>query len=247
MTAAVNPQVWWWLARASGIVAWCMATASIVWGLTLSSKLVRRRKVPAWLLDLHKYLGTLTLAFVAVHLVALVADNYVDFGLKELFVPMASTWRPGAVAWGIVALYLLLVVQVSSWLMRRMPRKGWHRIHMTSFAVFAAATVHGALAGADSGTPLVQFAAVAGTTVVLFLVFLRLLNASGAVDDEARPRDARAAAAAARAARAERSPVALAELPPPLFQRALPPPAAPNPDPALAERLAVLHADHPRQ
>ena len=80
MIATVNPQLWWWLARASGIVAWCMVTASIVWGLALSSKLVRRRKVPAWLLDLHKYLGTLSLAFIAVHLVALVADSYVDFG-----------------------------------------------------------------------------------------------------------------------------------------------------------------------
>ena len=57
MVAALNPQVWWWLARATGIVAWCMVTASIVWGLTLSSRLVRRRKVPAWLLDLHRYLG----------------------------------------------------------------------------------------------------------------------------------------------------------------------------------------------
>jgi sulfoxide reductase heme-binding subunit YedZ len=205
MAASVNPQVWWWLARASGIVAWCMATASIVWGLTLSSKLVRRRKVPAWLLDLHKYLGTLTLAFAAVHLVALLADNYVDFGLRDLFVPMASAWRPGAVTWGVVALYLLLVVQVSSWLMRRIPRRLWHRIHLLSFAVFAAGTIHGALAGADSGTPLVQFAAVAGTTIIVFLVFVRILNASGTVaDDDARPRDARAAAAAARAARAER-------------------------------------------
>ena len=77
---------------------------------------------------------------------------------------MASAWRPGAVTWGGVALYLLLVVQVSSWLMRRIPRRLWHRIHLLSFAVFAAGTIHGALAGADSGTPLVQFAAVAVRT-----------------------------------------------------------------------------------
>ena len=177
----MNPQVWWWLARATGIVAWCMLTASIVWGLTLSSKLVRRRRVPAWLLDLHRYLGTLTLVFVGVHLGALAADDYVHFGMRDLFVPMASTWRPGAVAWGIVALYMLLLVQVTSWCMNRIPRRLWHRIHLTSFAVFVAGTVHGALAGADRSELLVQFGAVAGTTIVTFLVFLRVLNASGAV------------------------------------------------------------------
>ncbi|HZP30692.1 MAG TPA: ferric reductase-like transmembrane domain-containing protein [Acidimicrobiia bacterium] len=183
MTATMNPQVWWWLARATGIVAWCTVTASIVWGLTLSSKLVRRRKVPAWLLDLHRYLGTLTLVFVGVHLAALVADSYVDFSVRDLFVPMASAWRPGAVAWGIVAFYLLLLVQISSWCMKRLPRRVWHRIHLASFAVFVAGTVHAALAGADRTELAVQFAAVAGTTVVVFLVFLRVLNASGAVAD----------------------------------------------------------------
>jgi DMSO/TMAO reductase YedYZ heme-binding membrane subunit len=181
--ATMNPQVWWWLARATGIVAWCTVVASIVWGLTLSSKLVRRRKVPAWLLDLHRYLGTLTLVFVGVHVAALAADNYVDFGLRELFVPMASAWRPGAVAWGIVALYVLLLVQISSWCMKRLPRKVWHRIHLMSFVVLVAGTVHGALAGADRAELLVQFGAVAGTTVVLFLVMLRVLNASGGVSE----------------------------------------------------------------
>ena len=157
----------------------------------LSSKLVRRRKVPAWLLDLHKYLGTLSLAFIAVHLVALVADSYVDFGPRDLLVPMASAWRPGAVAGGIVVMYLLLVVQVTSWCMKRLPRTVWHRIHLTSFAVFVMGTVHGVLAGADSSNVLVQFGAVAGTTIVLFLVLVRLLNVSGAiVDDDARPADA---------------------------------------------------------
>ena len=100
-------------------------------------------------------------------------------------------------------MYLLLVVQVTSWCMKRLPRKVWHRIHLTSFAVFVMGTVHGVLAGADSSNVLVQFGAVAGTTIVLFLVLVRLLNASGAiVDDDARPADARSRAAATRAARA---------------------------------------------
>jgi DMSO/TMAO reductase YedYZ heme-binding membrane subunit len=246
MVAALNPQVWWWLARATGIVAWCMVTASIVWGLTLSSKLVRRRKVPAWLLDLHRYLGTLTLVFVAIHLAALGADDYVDFGLRDLFVPMASAWRPGAVAWGIVALYLLLVVQVSSWCMRRLPRKVWHRIHLLSFVVFVAGTVHGALAGADRSELLVQFAAVAGTTIVVFLVVLRVLNASGAIerDDGERPARPRPTVPEPFFHRAlpVAEPAAMAWTAAPPTGPALPAPrpASPDVDPALAERLARL-------
>ena len=61
---AVTDKLAWYVARSSGIVAWATVTASILWGLTLSSRLVRKRGVPAWLLDLHRYLGTLSLVFV---------------------------------------------------------------------------------------------------------------------------------------------------------------------------------------
>lgn len=180
MLATVNPQLAWYAARSSGLVTWALVTASILWGLALSTRLVRKRGVPAWLLDLHRFLGTLSLVFLAVHLVALWADSYVHFAWSELLVPMASTFRPGAVAWGIVGMYLLLAVEVTSWLMRRLPRRLWRSVHLGSFGVFAAASVHGFQAGADRGSLVVQWLALTGGTLVLFLVLFRLLAPRGA-------------------------------------------------------------------
>ena len=121
MLGQLNSQLSWYAARASGLVAWAVVTLSILWGLALSTRLVRRKGVPAWLLDLHKFLGTLSLVFVGVHVVALWADNFVYFGPRELFVPFASPWRTGAVAWGIAATYLLVAIQLTSWTMKRLP------------------------------------------------------------------------------------------------------------------------------
>lgn len=196
--AAMDEHTWWWLSRATGLVAWALSVAAIVWGLALSGRVVRRKRLPAWLLDLHRYLGTLTLAFVAVHMAALTLDEYVAFDAKDLFVPMASTWKPTAVTWGIGALYLLLVIQVTSWGMRWLPRKVWHGIHFASFAMFGAATVHGVLAGTDAQEPAVQMGALVGVTLVLTLAFLRVVNSLNQVDEPAG--GARAAAARARAA-----------------------------------------------
>ena len=139
-------------------------------------RLVRRRRLPAWILDLHRYLGTLTLAFVAIHVIALVADGYVSFGPKEIFVPLSSSWRPRAVTWGVLAMYGLLVIQVTSWGMKYLPRTVWHGIHFLSYAVFAAATAHGALSGADRDNPLVQALAASGVTLVVTLTVLRVLG-----------------------------------------------------------------------
>jgi predicted ferric reductase len=173
--AELNPQLSWYAARSSGLVAWALVTASILWGLALSTRLIQRRGIPAWLLDLHRFLGTLSFVFVGVHLVALWADSFTMFGWSELFVPMASTFRPGAVAWGIVAAYLLLAVEVTSWLMRRISRRVWHAVHLSSFGLFITASVHGFQSGADRGALFVQWMALTGGTLVLFLALFRLL------------------------------------------------------------------------
>ena len=93
MSASLDPRVWWWVTRSSGIVAWVVVAAAVLWGLLASTKLIRRRGVPAWILDLHRYLGTLTIVFVAIHVGAIYADSFVKFGPREIFVPFASTWR----------------------------------------------------------------------------------------------------------------------------------------------------------
>ena len=168
----------WYVSRSSGITAWALGAASIMFGLALSTRLVRRKGVPAWLNALHRYLGTLMLVFTAVHLGALVADNWVHFGIADLFVPMVSHWRPGAVAWGIVSMYLLVAVQLTSWLKSRLPRRLWHTVHLTSIPMFVAGTVHGLQAGADRNHLLVQWGVLTGSVSMLFLVLFRLLGES---------------------------------------------------------------------
>ena len=56
---------------------------------------------------------------------ALVADNFMQIGWREIMIPFALDYRSGAVAWGVVAMYLLVAIQVSSWLRNRIPRRWW--------------------------------------------------------------------------------------------------------------------------
>jgi predicted ferric reductase len=173
---ALNGKTSWYIARSGGLIAWVLATASILWGLALSTRLIKKRGAPAWLLDMHRFLGTLSIIFTFVHMFGLFVDTYTKFGVVKLLVPMKSTYRPGAVAWGIVAFYLMVAVQATSWLMRKMPRKVWHTIHLTSFLLFVFATIHTFYAGADRGNIMVQWGAFTGVTIVLFLAVFRLLS-----------------------------------------------------------------------
>ena len=100
----------WYVARSSGLIAWALLAASVLWGLAISTRVLRGTPRPSWLLDLHRYLGGIATAFVGVHIVALLGDTYVHFGLASVLVPFAGSWHPVAVAWGVTAFYVLLAV-----------------------------------------------------------------------------------------------------------------------------------------
>ncbi len=174
----MNTQVWWFLARASGIVAWLMLTASVLWGVVLSSGAFPRSRRPAWLLDLHRWLGALTLALVGVHVGALIADSYVHIGLVDVLVPLAASWRPLAVAFGVVAGWLLVTVQLTSLAMRRLPRKVWHAIHVSSYLTFVLTTVHAVLAGTDSTSPIFLICGILVVAAVCGATAYRLVGMS---------------------------------------------------------------------
>lgn len=176
MIAVVDSQLAWFVSRSAGLVCWLLCAASIVWGLAVSTRLVRRRGLPAWLLDLHTYLGTLAVVFCLIHMGALVADNFTYFSWKELLVPMGTKWNPGAVAWGIAAFYLLLAVQLTSWFRSRLPRKVWHSIHLSSFGLFIAGTVHGIEAGTDWTNVVVRAGAATVCVLVVWWTAMRLMR-----------------------------------------------------------------------
>jgi DMSO/TMAO reductase YedYZ heme-binding membrane subunit len=176
----MSEHFWWHLSRSSGLIGWAILTASLAFGLTLSTRLFGRGVAPAWLLDLHRHLGGLALGSVGLHVVALVADSYVEFGVRDVLVPMAVAWKPGPVAWGIVAMWLMLLIQVTSWLMRRMPRRVWRAIHHSSFAVFVMVALHAFTAGTDASRGVVQVGTLSAVMTVMFLTIVRMLAERGA-------------------------------------------------------------------
>src|SRR5204863_1416764 len=101
----------WYLARASGTVAFVLLTIAVILGLTLSG----RSKLPYWprfaVEDVHRFAGLLTGSFVSLHLLVLFVDSYLPFSLTQLVVPGASTYRPLATALGVLAAELLLALR----------------------------------------------------------------------------------------------------------------------------------------
>jgi predicted ferric reductase len=146
----MNGALPWYVARASGLLAWMLLAASMLWGLAVSTKVLGRRPRANWLLDLHRWLGGTALLLTGIHVGAILFDQYVHFSLSAVLVPFASQWHPIAVAFGVVGLYLLLAVELSSLARSWLPNRLWRSVHYASFPLFVTATVHGLAAGSDA-------------------------------------------------------------------------------------------------
>lgn len=174
----MNEHSMWYLSRASGMVAWVVLGITCLWGILLVTRMLKPADRPAWLLDLHRYLGVLSIVTVAMHMATLVGDNWEHYGWSELFVPFTGLEysNTAAIAWGVFAFYLMVVIQVTSWAMKWLPRRLWHGIHLLSYVLFVMVTIHGFMAGSDS-TNVVFFAvACGGIAILLFALVARVLQ-----------------------------------------------------------------------
>ena len=93
LLADITPKIWWYASRSTGIVAWVLAAAAVIWGLLLSTRSARGLAKPSWVLDLHRYLGALSVLMVLAHMGTLMADSFVQFSWADLLVPGSSAWK----------------------------------------------------------------------------------------------------------------------------------------------------------
>jgi DMSO/TMAO reductase YedYZ heme-binding membrane subunit len=176
----MNNHIWWYVARSGGIVAWVLLAISMFWGLALSSRFLGKRPKPNWMLDLHRFVGGLATVFTAAHVVGLMLDSYISFSLADVVVPFAGDYHPVAVAWGIIAMYFLLAVEVTSLLRKKLSKRAWQATHYLSFPLFGLSTAHLLWVGTDRATPALRITVVIGVVAVCAATAMRIVQADSA-------------------------------------------------------------------
>jgi len=189
-SAGVNDPTLWYVTRGAAATAYLLLTAVTAFGIILSFRglegLMRGWRV----YDLHQVLTLLLLGFVGLHLVTLYFDPYEPFGPLKLIWPFAETYRPLGTALGVLSLYLLILVALSSWARRLLSARLWYLLHLISYVAFILVTIHGLLSGADSQTPWMLGVYTGSSALVIFLTLGRIYFAAQAAR-ERRKRSAR--------------------------------------------------------
>ncbi len=154
----MSEQIFWYITRSAALISWLAAAAAMLSGLLTSSRLLGRRPTIPWLVDLHRYLSAMSIVFLVVHMATLWLDPFVAFRFGDLLVPWQAS-VPGlsgtSLALGVLAAWLVALVQVTSYLKDRMPPRTWRTIHLGSYGVLVMGTIHAIQTGSDVGNPIV--------------------------------------------------------------------------------------------
>jgi cytochrome b561 len=167
----------WIVLRAAGIGAYLMLFLAVSWGLVATTSPFGKRVSKPSATLVHQFLSTCGLTLVALHVGLLLVDRFLPFSPADVLVPMHATYRPVAVAFGVIAMYALVFVIVLSWLRKRIGTRWWRRSHLLAVPTFTITLVHGVFAGSDTVRPWMWSTYLATGATVLFLVIVRGLSA----------------------------------------------------------------------
>jgi predicted ferric reductase len=171
------PRAYWYLSRASALVAYVLLWASMMAGLGITGKLARTWPGIPSSFELHRFTSLAGLGFGLAHALLLLGDRYINYTLAQVLVPfIGRDYRPEWVGLGQVAFYALSIVAFSFYFRDRLGTRAWRLIHSLSFGLFIAALLHGLMSGTDSSNRLVLGMYAASAVSVLFATIYRLIS-----------------------------------------------------------------------
>jgi len=117
---------------------------------------------------------------------SLFLDEYAAFSLQDLFIPFHSQYQKIAwlggwpIALGVICTYILIAVQVTSLMMKKLPRKYWKAIHYSSYALVLLVSFHAGWSGTDVRAWAYRITALVLITLTTVALIIRILNPKSA-------------------------------------------------------------------
>jgi sulfoxide reductase heme-binding subunit YedZ len=162
-------QLWWFVTRAAGLIAYLLLWFSTVWGLAVPSKLVTPLLEQTYTFDFHQFISLLSIGFTVLHIIVLMVDQYLPFSIWQILIPFLTPYRPFWVGIGILSFYFILLVTVTFYLRSLISMSAFRAIHVLSLIGYLGATLHGLFAGTDGALPGMQIIYVGSGLVVALL------------------------------------------------------------------------------
>ena len=161
----------WYLSRASGVIAYTLFWLAVVFGLLLSTRLGKHFNA-ARVFALHQYLSLIAVGFAAFHAGILLADNFLNLNLWQILLPFGFQTERVGVALGQLGFWLLFICAFSFYIKKYIGQSAWRWLHFLTFMAYMFISIHVFMVGSDSrALPLLLFYAASQTTVFVLMTY----------------------------------------------------------------------------
>ena len=161
----------WYLSRASGVIAYTLFWLAVVFGLLLSTRLGKHFNA-ARVFALHQYLSLIAVGFAAFHAGILLADNFLNLNLWQILLPFGFQTERVGVALGQLGFWLLFICAASFYIKKYIGQSAWRWLHFLTFMAYMLISIHVFMVGSDSrALPLLVFYAGSQTLVFLLMTY----------------------------------------------------------------------------
>jgi methionine sulfoxide reductase heme-binding subunit len=174
----MSSTTFWYITRASGLMAMILLTLAMVLGITTTTR-ARARHWPGFAQqELHRRISMIAVVFLGLHVLSSVLDTYVHIGWAAIVVPFTSSYGRFWVGVGALSLDLMLAVFVSSLIRARMRPGTWRAIHWLAYGSWPVALAHTFGMGTDAGERWVIILGAASVAAVAAALAWRIRQAA---------------------------------------------------------------------
>lgn len=171
--AGALTHLWDFLDFGSGVLSLVSLTATVLWGLVATDRVLLGSGHRLLAQGVHRGLAVSGLGFLALHIWVKVAEQHT--AASAAVVPFSDADRPVVIGLGTLAGYLFVTVAVSGALRSVFATKSrsrwWRALHVGAYPAWGASLVHGLKAGrpADAWVTAAYALGVAGVIGILVL------------------------------------------------------------------------------
>lgn len=145
----MNDTLLWYATRGAGVVSLVLLTGVVVLGIVS----VMRWQTASWprflTTGFHRNLALTTLILLAIHVLTAVVDPFTALGWEAAVVPFSSSYRRFWLGLGVVGIYLLLAIVLTSLLRPLFGARVWRLVHWLAYAMWPVVLIHSIGTGSD--------------------------------------------------------------------------------------------------
>ncbi len=173
----------WYVIRAAGFTAAALLILLMISGIGQVTGLTYKVLEPVKAWAVHKALALALCGAIAVHVLFLLFDHYLPFTVPQILIPFLSHYSNGtklaglgissiAVALGILAMYGVAIIVLSSLGWIETKKSAWRNLHYISYFVMFAVFIHALGTGSDLKYGVFR----AGWIFILFVLLLAIVS-----------------------------------------------------------------------